>query len=91
MIVYIERLAIEACSMPSQELPMKKVLEHYTKGILYCNHIIIVCILGFLLFSIAPALLRQASYGTLKMGLYQRFKRLLSPHHNKGLSNKGIL
>ena len=44
-----------------------------------------------ILFSIAPALLRQASYGTLKMGLYQRFKRLLSPHRNKGLLIEGIL
>lgn len=38
---------------------------------------------GALYKGIAPALLRQASYGTLKMGLYQRFKRLLSPHRNK--------
>lgn len=47
MILYIERLAIEACSTPSQELPMKKALEHYTKGILYCNHTVMVCILEF--------------------------------------------
>ena len=28
------------------------------------------------LHSIAPALLRQASYGTLKIGLYHYFKKL---------------
>ena len=27
--------------------------------------------------SIAPAMLRQASYGTIKIGTYQSFKRLL--------------
>ena len=75
---------------------MKKVSEHCTKGklrqviFLYCSQP--VCdIVEFILCSIAPALLRQASYGTLKMGLYQRFKRLFSPHHNKGLLTTGIL
>ena len=48
MIVCIERLAIEACSMPLQELPMKKVLEHCTRGmILYCDHIVVVVFCDF--------------------------------------------
>lgn len=28
-------------------------------------------------YRIAPAMLRQASYGTIKIGTYQSFKRLL--------------
>lgn len=32
---------------------------------------------NFLCCRIAPAMLRQASYGTIKIGTYQSFKRLL--------------
>lgn len=40
---------------------------------------IVACTVELLLPSpsIAPALLRQASYGTLKIGLYNYFKRVL--------------
>lgn len=31
----------------------------------------------FFFYRIAPAMLRQASYGTIKIGTYQSFKRLL--------------
>lgn len=31
----------------------------------------------FFVCSISPAMLRQASYGTIKIGTYQSFKRLL--------------
>ena len=34
MIAYIDTPAIEACFMLLKELPTKKALEHYTKGII---------------------------------------------------------
>lgn len=48
----------------------------------------VMCVLLF--NRIAPAMLRQASYGTIKIGTYQSFKRLLVDRPEGGYNVNGF-
>lgn len=82
--------------MLSSELLKKKAFEHYIEGesviiavfivsYYYCNGRIYL--IEYLLFHanrrMAPAMLRQASYGTLKMGIYKDIRHTLTAHFGK--------
>ena len=58
--------------------------------LLACYHVA-SCVVVISLTSIAPAILRQASYGTMKIGLYHFFKKRISVTLQRGTYAAAIM